>query len=83
MHCLANSVCLIIVYMKERRLRKRSMYLVINQAVADMFVGTSVISQCWLLGLNCDFWTIHYSRVLPSLVIFVFWFFFGICICFS
>ena len=72
---VALNVLTIIVYMKERRLRKRSMYLVINQAVADMFVGTSVISQCWLLGLNCDFWTIHYSRVLSSLVIFVLWVF--------
>ena len=28
----------IIIYLKERSLRKRDMYLVINQAVADMFV---------------------------------------------
>ena len=33
----------IIVCLKERSLRKRSMYLVINQAVADMFVGGSLI----------------------------------------
>ena len=31
----------IIVYVKERSLRKRSLYLVINQAVADMFVGAN------------------------------------------
>jgi len=33
----------IIVYLKEPRLRKRSMYLVINLAVADMFVGGYVL----------------------------------------
>ena len=35
---VALNVLTIIVYLKERRLRKRSMYLVINQAVADIFV---------------------------------------------
>ena len=74
---VALNVLTIIVYMRERRLRKLSMYLVINQAVADMFVGASVISQCWLLGSDCDFWTIHYSRVLLlSLILnFVLWIF--------
>ena len=38
----------IIIYLKERSLRKRDMYLVINQAVADMFVGGYVIFECWL-----------------------------------
>ncbi|XP_074618396.1 uncharacterized protein LOC141877358 [Acropora palmata] len=33
----------IIVYLKEPRLRKRSMYLVISLAVADMFVGVFVL----------------------------------------
>ena len=68
---LALNVLTIIVYLKEPRLRKRSMYLVINQAVADMFVGASVISQCWLLGSDCDFWTIHYSSVSFFSVLFV------------
>ena len=72
---VALNVLTIIVYLKERRLRKRSMYLVINQAVVDMFVGASVISQCWVLGSTCQFWTIHYSRVLSSSVIFVLWIF--------
>ena len=38
----------IIIYLKERSLRKRDRYLVINQAVADMFVGGYVIFECWL-----------------------------------
>ena len=73
---VALNVLTIIVYLKERRLRKRSMYLVINQAVADMFVGASVISQSWLFGSEqCDFWTIHYSSILYSSVVFALWVF--------
>ena len=45
----------IITYLKEQSLPKRSMYLVINQTVVDMFVGGNVIIQCWFLGSNCDF----------------------------
>ncbi|XP_067030022.1 substance-K receptor-like [Acropora muricata] len=63
------NVLTIILYLKERRLRKRSMYLVINQAVADMFFGASAIFECWFLGSNCDFWTInHFSVSFPSAI---------------
>ena len=49
----------IVIYKKERSLRNRSMYLVINQAVADMFVGGIVIIRCWFLGsYRCDFWAV-------------------------
>ncbi|XP_067057839.1 neuromedin-K receptor-like [Acropora muricata] len=68
---VALNVLTIIVYLKERRLRKRSMYLVINLAVADMFVGASVISHSWLLGGECDLWTIHYFSVPFFSVLFV------------
>ena len=47
----------IIICLKERSLCKRSMFLVINLAVADMSVGGSVIIECWILGLSCDIWT--------------------------
>ena len=47
----------IIVYVRERCLRKRGMYLVINQAVADMFVGVSMLIECWYWGMYCDLWT--------------------------
>ena len=47
----------IIVYVKERSVRKRGMYLVINQAVADMFVGVSMLIECWYWGMYCDLWT--------------------------
>ena len=72
---VALNVLTIILYLKERRLRKRSMYLVINQAVADMFFGASVIFECWFLGSNCDFWTINYFSVSFSSVTFVWWVF--------
>ena len=49
----------IIIYLRERSLRKRSMYFVTNQAVADMFVGGFVISLWLFLGNLCDFWEIN------------------------
>ena len=54
----------IFVSLKERSLRKRSMFLVINQAVADMFVGGDVILKCWLLAGNCDFWAINFFSIV-------------------
>ena len=47
----------VIIYLKERSLRKRSMYLVISLAVADMFVGSILIFDGWFLGSDCNFWT--------------------------
>ena len=52
----------IIVCPKERSLRKRSMYLVINQAVADMFVGASLIYVYLLRRHTCELWTINLLR---------------------
>ena len=57
----------IIVYVKERSLRKRSLYLVINQAVADMFVGAHLINNCLFVGHICELWTINLAR--PILVL--------------
>ena len=47
----------IIVFTKNRSLRKRSIYLVINLAVADMFVGgiAEVMGFIWV-GNRCNFW---------------------------
>ena len=56
-----------IIYLKERSLRKRSMYLIINQAVADMLVGTSTFITCWFRGSACEFWTINLPR-LPHFI---------------
>ena len=56
---VAFNALTIIVYLKERSLRKPSMYLVMNQAVADMFVGINVLIGCWLLGTVCELSTIN------------------------
>ena len=66
----------IIIYLKERILRKRSMYLVISLAVADMFVTCIVIFRSLLLGDECNLWTINlfssfeFSIVFASLAYF-------------
>ena len=52
----------IIIYLKERMLRKRSMYLVISLAVADMFVTYNLILQSLLLDNDCNFWKINLFR---------------------
>ena len=57
----------IIIYLKECSIRTRNMYLVINQAVVDMFVGPNVfIARCFL-GSMCDLWTINPPRLRPLL----------------
>ena len=59
----------IIIYLKERSLRRPSLYLVINLAVADMFVGAvSAITECLLLGNDCHFWTLNNFNQPPALV---------------
>ena len=60
---LTLNALVIIIYLRERSLRKRSMYLVINQTVADMFVGGFVISRGWLLGNNCAFWVVKFPSI--------------------
>ena len=46
-----------IIYLKERSLRKPSMYLVINLAICDTLIGGLLILHVWFLGSNCNFWT--------------------------
>ena len=65
----------IIVYLKERSLRKRSMFLVINLAVADMFIAGCAVTECWFMGSNCKFWTTT-SLNLPSVIVIKVWFHF-------
>ena len=55
----------IIVYLKVRSFCKRSMYLVINQVVADMFVGSCEITRFCFLGKICKFWTINFLNFSP------------------
>ena len=49
----------IIVFLKERTLCKPSMYLTISLAVADMFNAWPVILWIFLLGKECNIWTIN------------------------
>ena len=57
------NILTIIVFIKTRCLRKRSMYLVINLAVADMFVGGFVgVLRFFSTGLLCNFWQYDLSH---------------------
>lgn len=52
------NVVTIIVFIKHRDLRKRSAYLLISLAVADMLVGGfSVLDHFVLLGVHCKLWS--------------------------
>ena len=68
------NVLTITVYLKERSLRKRSLYLVINQAVADMLVAGCVVIGYYSLGSNCKFWESINSSNIPSVIVTKFWF---------
>ena len=70
------NILTIIVFIKNRSLRKRSVYLVINLAVADMFVGGfTEITYFVRVGKSCSFWD---TRRLPPLVsIYMAYFFLG------
>ena len=50
------NILIVAVFIKNRSLRKCSMYLAINLAVADMFVGCSEVIQFVLKGKSCSFW---------------------------
>ena len=54
---LALNFLTILVFVKNRFLRKRGVYLVINLAVADMLVGAFPVSCTYLaLGQSCNIW---------------------------
>ena len=61
----------IIIYLKERILRKRSMYLVISLAVADMFVTYNLIVHNLVLGNHCNFWKINLFRSFEIAICFL------------
>ena len=67
----------IIVFIKNRSLRTRAMYLVINLTIADMFVGGfSHLHPFRLLSLySCDIVKMNFSRELNVIINFLFpWF---------
>ena len=68
------NLCTIAVFMRNRNLRKRSTYLVINLAVIDMFVGGAVVyNMFYMPGVDCNLWnsiedgTFNFIQVLISL----------------
>ena len=73
------NLCTIIVFIRNRTLRKRSMYFVINLAVIDMLVGGfGAFDLLYLFGLSCSVFTVYsmedwtYYLLLILLVIFPF-----------
>ena len=62
------NLCTIIVFIRNRNLRKRSTYLVINLAVIDMFVGGVVVYNLFYWpGLLCNLW--HLTEYKTSIFI--------------
>ena len=58
----------IIIFLKERTLRKRSIYLVISLVVADMFAACNVIVGSLQLGNDCNFWKINLFRSFETII---------------
>ena len=58
------NLCTIVVFIRNRNLRKRSTYLVINLAVADAFVaGNAVYHLFYTPGVLCNLWKRHSNEV--------------------
>lgn len=69
---VALNALAIIVYLKEENLRKRTMYLIMSQAVADMCVGgISLPIDVSNSGFYCGLWKINPSPkgIWPSILI--------------
>ena len=66
----------VIVYLKEPSLRKRSMYLVISLAIADMCVGgISLSKDVFNSGHKCNLWKSHLSPAGKTILFAVYWVF--------
>ena len=74
------NLCTIIVFMRNRNLRKRSMYLVINLAVTDMFVGgVAVYYLFYWSGVYCNLWEWQSFGLWTSISLEIFTTIFVIC----
>ena len=60
----------IVLFITNRSLRTRAMYLVINLTIADMFVG-GFSGLYLLLLLECDIWEIHLTLGLTIIIEFL------------
>ena len=57
------NIITIIVFIKNRNLRKRSTYLVINLAVVDMLSGgTATYHLFYYIGAFCNFWKYNFPK---------------------
>ena len=64
------NLCTIIVFIRNRNLRKRSMYLVINLAVIDMFIGGNAVYYLFYWnGVDCNLWKWYSVEVGPDIFI--------------
>jgi len=73
------NLCTIIVFIRNRNLRKHSTYLVINLTVIDMFVGGTVVYYLFYVpGIRCNLWkrpSVEYGTsifILVPMVVFLF-----------
>ena len=72
------NLCTIIVFVRNRNLRKRGTYLVINLSVIDMFVGGVNVpySRFYINGIKCHLWkwrgdwTYSFILILMGLLLF-------------
>ena len=65
----------VIAFCKDRNLRKRSTYLVINLAVADMLSGgISPVNLFYEVGRMCNFWRYNSKHWHKILAVLFFWF---------
>ena len=63
------NLCTIIVFTRNRNLRKRSTYLVINLAVTDMLVGgVGVYVLFYWFGVHCNVWKGHANVYLADYI---------------
>ena len=54
------NLCTVLVFTRNRNLRKRSTYLIINLAVTDMLVGGAAAYHLfYLIGVQCNVWKGH------------------------
>ena len=57
------NLCTIIVFMRNRNLRKRSTYLMVNLTVIDMFVGGFAVYELFYrIGVDCNLWEWHLTE---------------------
>ncbi|XP_068705284.1 histamine H2 receptor-like [Montipora capricornis] len=66
---VALNLCTIIVFTRNRNLRKRSTYLMINLAVIDMLVGgVAVFFLFYWFGVFCNVWRGHLTGHLKDYI---------------